>query len=243
MFFKPEKSAWQSAILSFDALSRIAETSLPLETEHAQTPYSRICVELAVSILESSTKGDIAADTDAEWTGSALERISGLFSLLSENSGLENGGQQNLCLRLYLNLTNANPELCHLFSKHHIINDVCRTMFVQFDQLSVPQDQRQDLHVLDKLVLSLGYLINLAEFSDQMRLMMMSLKTKGEKVLDTFLQLFLKRNEAAEVRVSPVLRLEGYADFSRRILRPRPRKTLSLDIYRFSSAIFALIGL
>ena len=52
------------------------------------------------------------------------ERISGLFS------SLEKGSQQNLCLRLYLNWTNANPKACHLFSKHHFTNDVCRTMFV-----------------------------------------------------------------------------------------------------------------
>ena len=76
-------------------------------------------------------------------------------------------------------------------------------MLLQFERLSEPESQHQDLHVLDHLVLSLGCLINLAESSDKLRRLVMDLKTKDHSFLETLLQLFVKkRRKAAEVTLS-----------------------------------------
>ena len=205
-----KEAACQSATLSFDALSHIAETSLPLQGPlQPQSPSSRFCLAPAVSILESSTSRDEALFADDAWTNSALERITGVFTLLSEDASLEDSSLSILTLRLYLNLTNTSPKMCEIFSRYDVVRSVCQNMFLQFDLLSGPENLRQDLHVLEKLVLSLGYMINLAESSDNMRLMMMDLEIEQQKPLETLLQLFLKRKTAAEVRGFPTARSHG----------------------------------
>ena len=194
-------------ILSADAISSIAETSLSFPgTLQPEKSCSRICLELAVSILESSSISGTAENRDPEWTDLTLKRISGISQFLGENPSHDYGNLKTLTLRLYLNLTNASPHLCETLSKPYLVDAIFRTMFLQFDQLSKPENQHQDSRLLDHLVLSLGCLINLAESSDTMRRMVIDLNTEQHTFLETLLQLFVKkRRKAAEVRVSSLL--------------------------------------
>ena len=234
------EGGYLAEILSPDAIDCIAETFFPFPgSMQPQKPYSRTCLELAVSILESSTISGTAQNRDAEWTDTTLERVSGIFPFLGQNSSHECGSLQTLTLRLYLNLTNASPRVCETFSKPHIVNAVFRTMFLQFEQLSNPKSQHQEVYALDHLVLSLGCLINLAESSEAMRRLVVDLKMKERSYLEILLQLFVKkRRKVAEVGL-PQFFWEHFADYGRRIPRRRLVTMLHLDISLCFSAISA----
>ena len=189
-------------ILSADAISYLAKNTIPpSEALQPPTSSSKICLELAVSILESSTISGAADIQDSEWNDVTLERISDIFPVITDASSHEFGNLQALTLRLYLNLTNTNPHLCETFSKPPLVRAIFKTMYMQFHRLAEPNTQDQDLSLLDNLVLSLGCLINLAESSNTMRQLVMDLKTQEDSFLEVLLQLFVKkRGEAAEVR-------------------------------------------
>ena len=189
-------------ILSSDAIGCVAETSIPSSGPlEPSMSYSTICLELALSILESSSISGAAENRESEWAETTHARIAGILPLLVESQNVDFGNLQTLTLRLYLNLTNTNPHLCEIFSKPPLVNATFKTMLLHFERLSEPDSQTKDVHLLDNLVLSLGYLINLAESSDTMRHLVMDLQNQDMAFLESLLQLFMKkRKKAAEVR-------------------------------------------
>ena len=220
-------------ILSADAINHIAETTLPSPgISHTQTSCSRICSELAISILENCSISGTAGDRDPEWTDQTLERISETIQFLGKSFSHDHSALQTMTLRLYLNLTNVSPRLCERFSKPNRVDAIFNIMLLQFNQLSKPEGQRQNLQLLDQLVLSLGCLINLAESSDAMRRLVMVLKMEKDSFLEILLRLFVQnRRKAAEVLVSPLVPARCFANRFRHIPRKRPRTMLHSDIY------------
>lgn len=195
------EAGYLAEILSADAVSRIVQTAIPpMKASQPPTPSSRICLDLAVSILESSTISGAADSQIFEWTDTTFERIRGVFPAIADAGGHEFGSLRTLTLRLYLNLTNTNPQLCETFSKPPLLRAISKSLCVQFNRLSEPENGHQDSSLLDNLILSLGCLINLAESSDTMRQLILDLRTPEAGFLETLLQLFLKkRGKVAEV--------------------------------------------
>ena len=200
------ESGSSAEILSADAVICIAQNALPSgATPQPLTTISKICLELAVSILEFSALSHAADIRGLEWSDPTIERIRDIFPTIANSSSYEFGNLRTLTLRLYLNLTNTNPPLCETFSKPSLVRAIFETMCLQFGQLSEPDTHDRDSSLLDDLILSLGCLINLAESSDAMRQLVMDLKAQDDTFLEALLQLFLKkRGNAAEVKSSSV---------------------------------------
>ena len=188
-------------ILSADAVNSIVQNALPsVATPQPATTTSKICLEVALSILEFSALSHAADIRGLEWSDITIERISDVFPSIANSSGHEFGNLRTLTLRLYLNLTNTNTPLCETFSKPSLVRAIFETMCFQFGRLSEPDTHNGDLTLLDDLILSLGCLINLAESSDTMRQLVMDLRAQDDTFLEALLQLFLKkRGKAAEV--------------------------------------------
>ena len=158
-------------------------------------------IHLSVSILESWTifKGSSCKDTT--WTDHTLGILIGLLSRLDSLVKADVGTLRTLTLRLYLNLTNNNPELCTAFSKPSVIGSILNIVVSHFQSLSEATTNEVPEVMLDNLILALGSMINLAEWSDPVRLIVMRLEFMQTCFIDILLQLFSgKQRTAAEVR-------------------------------------------
>lgn len=154
--------------------------------------------QLAVSILESCTitrKNEIDNEL---WSGTTLEIILDLLPSLDTRFNEVPENLRSLTLRLYLNLTNNNPELCKAFARSDVLQAVFNTVISHFGDVS--EDTATHSLVLDSLILSLGSLINLAEWCDTVRESTLNMRLHGSTYLDLFLQIFMSNSKkTAEV--------------------------------------------
>ena len=207
-----------SEVLSAYAIRRIVATSVPSFSTLPSQPaeISVVCLELAVSILESCTISNAAECQASLWAGETLERVIGLLPLLSLWKGEECGSSRTLTLRLYLNLTTNNPGLCEDFSTPEVVNVIFRIVISHFQQLADSTLETDRTLLLDDLILSLGILINLADLSKLARQLVMDLRCGSESHLDTLLELFMNKSKgAAEVRMFSAANTLSGTDFSR----------------------------
>ena len=194
-----------SEVLSAHAIRRIVATSVPSFSTLPPQPdeISVICLELAVSVLESCTINNAAERQAFLWAGETLERVIGLLPLLSQWNGEECGTSRTLTLRLYLNLTNNSPGLCEDFSTPEVIRVIFRIVISHFERLADSTLETDKTLLLDDLILSLGSLINLADLSKIARQLVMDLRCGSQTYLEILLELFMNKSKnAAEVRIS-----------------------------------------
>ena len=195
-------------VLSAHAIRRIVATSVPPFSTMPPQPaeISAVSLELAVSILESCTIHNSAECQASLWAGETLKRVIGLLPLLSLWKGEDCGSSRTLTLRLYLNLTNNSPSLCEDFSTPEIISVMFGIVISHFEQLAGSTPDIDKSLLLDDLILTLGFLINLADLSAIARHLVMNLDCGDESCLDTLLELFINRSKnAAEVRISSAI--------------------------------------
>ena len=153
---------------------------------------------LALSILESYTIASGAEFDNAVWSGSTLESILGLLPSLDSRFTEVAESLRSLTLRLYLNLTNNNPELCEAFSRPDVLRSIFDVVISHF--INVSRHGTAQALILDSLILSLGTLINLAEWCESVRQSTLDLCFQGSTYLDQFLQLFISNQQkTAEV--------------------------------------------
>ena len=193
-----------SEVLSAHAIERVVATSVPPFPTAPPQPgeVSVVCLELAISILESCTISTAAECQASLWAGETLERVIGLLPLLALWKGEECGTSRTLTLRLYLNLTNNSPGLCKDFSTPEIISVIFGIVISHFKQLADSTLEIDKGPLLDDLILSLGSLINLADLSEIARQSVMELGNGSQSYLDILLQLFMNKSKsAAEVRI------------------------------------------
>lgn len=165
------------------------------------SPRSTIEMHLSVSILESCTISYGFPYEDSPWTGHTLDTIVRLLPLLDSWLQEDIGTLRTLTLRLYLNLTNNNPTLCKAFSRPNVIGSMLNIIVSHFQRLSENDMLHKPEVLLDNLILSLGSMINLAEWCDTVRPLVLSLRSGDTCFLDTLVQLFTsKQKKAAEVR-------------------------------------------
>ena len=198
-----------SEVLSAHAIRRVVTTSVPRFPTPPPQPgeVSVICLELAVSILESCTISNAAECQASLWAGETLERVIGLLPLLALWKGEECGTSRTLTLRLYLNLTNNSPGLCEDFSTPEVVSVMFGIIISHFEQLADDTLEIDKALLLDDLILSLGSLINLADLSKIARQLVMDLRRGSQSYLDILLRLFMNKSKgAAEVRTPPATR-------------------------------------
>lgn len=187
-------------VIPSHALRRITqflEEPLPNTTSQSlEDPTAEF--QLAVSILESCTitnKEDLNKDI---WSGRTLGSVLGLLPLLTTRFTDIPETLRSLSLRLYLNLTNNNPVLCESFSRSDVLRSICDIVITHFG--SVSRNATTQTLELDSLILSLGSLINLAEWCESVRNSTLDLPGRDINYLDQFLELFMANSKkTAEV--------------------------------------------
>lgn len=183
-------------LLDQSMVSTIIDTSPKISKNGTVRPEDVIILQIIVSILESVS---ISRQKQSLWPMKTLERLA---DMMSGVFGLEDASSTMLAVKLCMNLTNNKPKACLPFSGHAFIQSLAATIPRSFARLHSGLKQDERTAVLESLILSLGALINLAEFSDQARMNV----DDGERLLSTLVKIFVEGSErAARVFIVPSL--------------------------------------
>lgn len=192
-----------NTVLSGGDIRSVVEVLKPDPSDSLQqpsSPRSAVKMNLSISILESCTVSNAVPCEDTPWTGHTLDLAVGLLPLLDTRLEEDIGTLRTLTLRLYLNLTNNSPTLCRAFSRPDVIGSMLNIIVSHFQRLSENATPHKPEVLLDNLILSLGSMINLAEWCDTVRPLVLSLRFGDACFLDILLQLFMsKQKNVAEV--------------------------------------------
>ena len=151
---------------------------------------------LSLSILEVSTLGS-TSECSLVWRFKLARLLGEHFSIIRSISADGQNDVWSGALRVSLNITNNDKDICHDLSKTSAIDVLTTDAKSAFLELSSGEwGTNQDLK-LDNLVLSLGVLINLAENSDCAREGFRQSRLGDPPPIDDVLQLFLSRVEDA----------------------------------------------
>lgn len=149
---------------------------------------------LTLSILEFGSLNATAWTNSSTDADASMNQLAGSVDavLNSDTSGTDH--LEVLVLRLTLNLTNNNPEVCNVFASPTLVQNLLRSIDSRCQALSTQLDEEEHMKTLDRLILSLGAMINLAEFSDRARVASMK---DGDGLLNSLVRCFLEGMERA----------------------------------------------
>ena len=145
-------------------------------------------VHVVFSIVESASY----VKREAPWSNKTLRRLAELTPALFNAQGTT---VVKLGVKLCMNLTNNRPKACDVFGSPGFVRPLVRSIHDRFALLagsSLDETQRQD--ELDSLILSLGAMINLAEYSAAARASVLGDDTA---LLDGLVQSFVGGHERA----------------------------------------------
>ncbi|KAH7051270.1 wings apart-like protein regulation of heterochromatin-domain-containing protein [Macrophomina phaseolina] len=151
-------------------------------------------LELTLSILES---GSLNASA---WSNSSTDTDASMYQLARSIDAVLGAGPslterlEALSLRLTLNLTNNNPEVCAVFASPTLVQNMLQSIDGRCQALGTQLEEEEHMKTLDRLILSLGAMINLAEFSHEARVASMK---NGDGLLHSLVRSFLEGMERA----------------------------------------------
>ncbi|KAL9611308.1 MAG: hypothetical protein Q9167_004032 [Letrouitia subvulpina] len=196
------KSGYKAEVLSTRALLRVVEilpASSSADISREKGTETSLALALAVSILESSTASDVGV-SEGVWPDEALEHV---IKLLPELNGWPETNLRTtrmLAFRLVLNLTNNSLRICEAFARVEVVSSIFDTIHTHFLELQDAVNGHDEPEFLDTLILSLGSLINLVEWSGAVRRFLIDLRKGNVTYLEILLELFqTSRSKIAEV--------------------------------------------
>jgi len=165
--------------------------------------------ESALLLIESFVVAEACNSDPALWDDQSLSKLVQLLSgVISEDECAE--GIQQLILRICISLANNNARISDAFARPDILK---RFTSIVNDSLTriktLPFDE--GLLLLDRLVLGLGALINLAEWSDDVRTMLLDQEKQGlNAMIKTFTDSRASTEEADSMETSQINVAYGY---------------------------------
>ena len=200
-------------------------------------------IQLAVSVLESCSMNGSAVGRPNEplWKDHSINRLIKFLLAVQLNPGEDLFPMRPIVLRLIINLTNYNREVCEAFSTPQLISTIFDILTSHFSLLSEERIESEQAAILDNLILSIGILINLAECSDTARKFFATLHEGQSSYLDIVLRLFnvhLRRSD--DVRTPIRHHSLNSANRSRHSRNKKPARMSHLAISQSFSSTSAL---
>lgn len=149
-----------------------------------------LILELVFSILESYTVEMGCLSPDRDMTIKQLSLVGPFLSFLTEQDNIQSQRLQILNIRLILNVTNNNLPLCEDFATFEIIGALVEIILSKFGLVSEDFMGEKREPVLDIVILALGTLINLTEWSETPRTLILRCKKDSVTFIDSLLRLF-----------------------------------------------------
>ncbi|KAF1998863.1 hypothetical protein P154DRAFT_602401 [Amniculicola lignicola CBS 123094] len=153
-----------------------------------QSSQDLLILDIAFSIMESVA---LSKEKQNTWSNDTIRR---LVECVPALFGTIDRSPIKFALRLCMNLTNNKPKACATFAGPHFVRPLVTAISHNFERLANVVEEEQRIEVLDTLILSLGTMINLAEFSDQARA---SVVEGGDELVDALAGIFLEGSERA----------------------------------------------
>ncbi|KAL9107579.1 MAG: hypothetical protein Q9227_007579 [Pyrenula ochraceoflavens] len=156
--------------------------------EETDTEDRQLLIIIAASILESFTVG--ISDLDASYLH-ALKRLPNSSTMSLILAASTSPMTRELLLRLILNITNNNAELCELFAQSSLISTLFKIVHTGFKELTTDSNSAKAESDLNTVILSLGALINFAEWSSTYRSLMTQLELQSQSTNDSYLDILI----------------------------------------------------
>lgn len=166
-------------------------TSSPSQRLHTgkATAQDELMLETAFSALESLS---ISKEEQVSWSDEVLRRLADMMSFFFETS---QPAPRRLAIRLCMNVANGRPKACQVFADKTFVQRLTRFIVGCFKQLGGGAGQHVRAGMRDDLILGLGAMMNLAEFSDKARL---SVIQEADDLIKDLVSIFLEGSERAE---------------------------------------------
>lgn len=158
--------------------------------------FDAVSLELALSTLESGSV--IPGRIQAAWTPKRMGRLADVLPDILHLEAKSSAVLTPLALRLILNLTNGKPRDSTIFAKPSLVQLLVSWINEYFQGLGARTDVKNEEEVAidDRVILSLGAMLNLAEFSDSARTPLLENNHESlNRLVVTFLE---NRGKAAE---------------------------------------------
>ena len=153
-------------------------------------------LELSLSILETCTIAHECASNLSIWSTKRLRQLANTLDLVLNSVPLEPASIITLALRLCCNLANNSERNANLFVKLSLIRRIIAFVNTGFERVQALATKSDEPARFDVLLLSLGAMINLAEWSDAIRQVVIQ---NRENLLDPLLRSFLGNRDGASV--------------------------------------------
>ncbi|KAF2756038.1 hypothetical protein EJ05DRAFT_487846 [Pseudovirgaria hyperparasitica] len=186
------KAGDRDELLTQDHLAKvlaIAETSSSGSATGSVSPLDQRCVYYSLSVALDTTLGDTASEV---WSTANQHRFRDIAASFLDTPPRFGPKVEQLATKLCLNLTNNNAHTSALFASPVIIQSFLCSIDSRFNLLSSPLSPADRSIAIDHLVLGLGAMINLAEFSDAARLAVLA---PGDVLLNALLRIHLEGAE------------------------------------------------
>jgi hypothetical protein len=158
-----------------------------------------IVTQLAFSILEATSSSKMQQTLWSKALLQKLELVCSKYFVQNRTQDTEYPNLPTIAIKLCMNLTNNRPEACEPFAAGSFTRPMIQCMVRGFKSLFAGTEQKQRTEVLETLLLSLGVMINLAEFNDLAR----STCDDKSRTIQDLVEMFLEGSErAAQVRTA-----------------------------------------
>ncbi|KAH7122698.1 wings apart-like protein regulation of heterochromatin-domain-containing protein [Dendryphion nanum] len=152
------------------------------------TAQDSMCLNLAFSIMEGAS---MSKEKPATWSNKVVRRVVEILPIFFDASGTS---PIKLAVRLCMNLSNNKPKACDLFAGPDFVQPLVGLICHNFSTLPNEMGEEERTEMIESLILSLGAMINLAEYSDQARA---SVVSDGNELVDALAKTFLEGSEKA----------------------------------------------
>ena len=193
------ESGSMQEILSQEAVEKLISILKPLPSISDPASNTMFEVQLALSTLESSTIITTLPKEVPEylWTSSSIYKLANFLVSICGWTSTSMAQIWCLTLRLCINLTNGNASTCDIFSIYEVIEGVVGMVQSGFQQLSIELSEDVQGLTVDSLILSLGFLIHLAENKEKTRKLFLLRSEGSTDPLNVLLDLFAARLQSA----------------------------------------------
>ncbi|KAF1839047.1 hypothetical protein BDW02DRAFT_626626 [Decorospora gaudefroyi] len=184
------KAGRTEMLLSQPVVAQLVETaskSRECLDSNKDSPDAVAILRMVLSTLEAVSA---TRQKQSMWPIVVLQRIAQFMPVFF---GPDGAASTMLAVKLCMHLTNNKPKACQPFSDKAFVHPLMLSVIEKFRLLHTGLGLEERTGVLEGLILSLGAMINLAEFSDQTRLNV----DDGGQMISTLVQIFLEGSERA----------------------------------------------
>jgi Wings apart-like protein regulation of heterochromatin len=194
-----------------------------------------LVMDSTVSIIESLTISKSWAENGCLEVAKKLSGLGPLLDRLAVSSADSSDRTYHLILRLILNITNNDSDLCDAFSVPALVDAIFGLVSRDFLQTSMLTKAGLQESTLEGVILALGALSNLAEHSSSFRRAMLHNSLSGKSMVDWITLYFRDQVEvASEVRS---LHFTGYSFWTDAAQASSVEQTVSLVAFGYLSVL------